>query len=419
MTDLNVGSMRDATPRVESTAHSAPGSAATASTLPPTGTTRMTLRDRGSMFEIVWSSVLTTQTPSTPAATPAGAAPTGVSATTRFAWGSMTATEFAAAVSRLPPPPAVSATAAAAIAAASSSAPPATISAPPRARALAGRARCRDDGASSAGSCARIARSSSCRARPGSSPSPSSSSRRASRYASSASTWRPQRYRASINCPRTRSRNGCSATSPSSSPTSPACSPITRSASIRSSSASRRSSSSRAIAPCAKPSYAKSASGGPRHNANASRNRAPAARPSPDPSARRPSATSASKRSTSTSQPSVTSAYPPPRVTTKPSPSARRRFDTYTCTVLAAVPDARSSHSASIRRSVETTSPRCNTSTASSARSFGPPTTTGRSPSTTSNGPRIRNASTAAPRQRYHRQAHPESPRWHAGFTGF
>ena len=188
---------------------------------------------------------------------------------------------------------------------------------------------------------------------------------------------------------------------------------------MRSSSASKRSSSSRAIAPCAKPSYARSASGGPRHNANASRNRAPAARPSPNASARRPSATSASKRSASTSQPSVASAYPPPRVTTTPSPSARRRFDTYTCTVLAAVPDARSPHSASIRRSVETASPRCNTSTASSARCLGPPTTTGRSPSTTSNGPRILNTSTAGPRPTLPPPSAAQKTRRHVGFAGF
>ena len=159
-TSLKVGSTREATPRVESSVHNARESAATASTLPPTGRLRRTVRDVGLMFEIVWSSVLATHTPPMPAVMLSGATPTGVSATTRSVWGSMTATEFAAAVSRLAPPP-VSATAAAAIAAASSSAPPATMSAPPRARALAGRARCRDDGASSAGSCARIARSSS------------------------------------------------------------------------------------------------------------------------------------------------------------------------------------------------------------------------------------------------------------------
>ena len=83
-----------------------------------------------------------------------------------------------------------------------------------------------------------------------------------------------------------------------------------------------------------------------------------------------------------------------PWVTSNPSPSALRRFDTYTCTVFAAVGDARSPHSASISRSVETTSPRCSSNTASSARTFGAPTTTGRPSSTTSSGPRIRISTT-------------------------
>ena len=48
-------------------------------------------------------------------------------------------------------------------------------------------------GAASAGSCCRIARSSSCSRGPGSSPSSSASERRASRSTSSASTGRPDR----------------------------------------------------------------------------------------------------------------------------------------------------------------------------------------------------------------------------------
>ena len=68
---------------------------------------------------------------------------------------------------------------------------------------------------------------------------------------------------------RRRSRSGCSATSRSSSPATSAWRPRSRSASSRSSRHSRRSSSSRAISSCAKPSYATSASGGPRQSRRA------------------------------------------------------------------------------------------------------------------------------------------------------
>src|SRR6186997_2291890 len=54
-------------------------------------------------------------------------------------------------------------------------------------------------------------RLSSCSSGEGSIPSSSTSVRRALRYASSASAWRPDRYSASISCPRGRSRSGCSA----------------------------------------------------------------------------------------------------------------------------------------------------------------------------------------------------------------
>ena len=63
---------------------------------------------------------------------------------------------------------------------------------------------------SSAGSCWRIARSSSRSSGPGSTPACSSSSARPSRKRSRASTWRPARYRASISCARERSCSGFS-----------------------------------------------------------------------------------------------------------------------------------------------------------------------------------------------------------------
>ena len=74
----------------------------------------------------------------------------------------------------------------------------------------------------SEGSCARIACCSSLSSRPGSSPSSSARTARPDMYTSSASAWRPERYSASMSCPRRCSRRGCARTSPSSSPTTSA-----------------------------------------------------------------------------------------------------------------------------------------------------------------------------------------------------
>ena len=63
---------------------------------------------------------------------------------------------------------------------------------------------------SSCGSCARMAASSSCRGRPGSTPSSSDSTERALRNASSAAACRPERYRLSISCSCICSCSGCS-----------------------------------------------------------------------------------------------------------------------------------------------------------------------------------------------------------------
>ena len=72
------------------------------------------------------------------------------------------------------------------------------------------RRRCGDAaaGTASAGSCVRIARSSSCSRGPGSRPSSSARERRASRSTSSASTCRPDRYSARARCARSGSRSG-------------------------------------------------------------------------------------------------------------------------------------------------------------------------------------------------------------------
>ena len=74
-----------------------------------------------------------------------------------------------------------------------------------------------------------------------------------------------------MSSPRSRSRSGCSATRRSSSATSSPPPPSSRSASIRVSRASSRSSSSRRVSPNANVSKARSASGGPRQSASASR----------------------------------------------------------------------------------------------------------------------------------------------------
>ena len=110
------------------------------------------------MFEIVWSSVLATHTPPMPAVMLSGATPTGVSATTRFAWGSITATEFAAAVNRLAPPPRQRHGGGGDRRREQQCAPGNNEYATAR-RALVCRPSMPRDGASSAGSCARIARS--------------------------------------------------------------------------------------------------------------------------------------------------------------------------------------------------------------------------------------------------------------------
>src|SRR6266542_3235829 len=71
-----------------------------------------------------------------------------------------------------------------------------------------------------------------------------------------------------MSCPRSRSRSGYSRTSAWSSATSSSSRPRARSASIRASRAAIRASSRRVSSCCAKSSYLKSASAGPRHSAS-------------------------------------------------------------------------------------------------------------------------------------------------------
>ena len=126
-------------------------------------------------------------------------------------------------------------------------------------------------GARSDSSCRRIACSSSRSWSAGSIPSSSTSIRRTSWYVSSASACRPQRYSASISCARGRSLYGWAATSASRSATTSRCRPSASSASTSSSRAVSSSSSSLAICALANGSNARSASGGPRRSASASR----------------------------------------------------------------------------------------------------------------------------------------------------
>ena len=139
-------------------------------------------RDRvsGSIAEIVLSSASSTQTAPAPTATLEGAAPSGTVARSLPVCGSSASAPAPLGTSSPP-----SRTSRAAVnAAARRRTPPAARSAPERRRATRRSAR---RGPSSAGSCARIARSSSFSSGPGSRPSSLSRSCRPCRYVSSAS----------------------------------------------------------------------------------------------------------------------------------------------------------------------------------------------------------------------------------------
>ena len=97
--------------------------------------------------------------------------------------------------------------------------------------------------------------------------------RRPSRKTRRASSCRPDRYRASINCPRTRSLSGFACTSGASSAEQRVVPVLARSRSRRRSSAPPHA-SSRAISAPAKGSSTKSSSAPPRHRPRASRSSA-------------------------------------------------------------------------------------------------------------------------------------------------
>ena len=175
--------LRPGPPRPSQTA---PAPAAMSVTTPPGSNRPVTAFVSGSMRETVPSSLLSTQTAPSPTATLLGAVWASVNDARRPVPGSIAATPLPSAATWSPPPPAVSATIPAAAAAHASSSPPSPISKPAR-RGARGRGSRRAD-APSCGSCLRIACSSSCSDRPGSSPSSRTSVSRASRYTASDST---------------------------------------------------------------------------------------------------------------------------------------------------------------------------------------------------------------------------------------
>ena len=165
---------------------SAPAPAAMSLGTPPIPNRLTTFLVFGSMREMVVSSVLSTQMAPSPMATLLGAVTVSVNDARRPVPGSIAATPLPSAWTWSLPPPAVSATIPAAAAAHASSSPPSPISKAAR-RGARGRGSRRAD-APSCGSCLRIACSSSCSDRPGSSPSSRTSVSRASRYTASDST---------------------------------------------------------------------------------------------------------------------------------------------------------------------------------------------------------------------------------------
>ena len=163
----NCGSMRraetDGAVALETTTHTPPAAAAIPVGGPPAVIARSRSSVLGSTREIVWSSRFATHSDPDPNAIAPGRVPTATCPTTRLVSVSIAASELGATRTVLLVPEPASLTAAA-ISTASSTAAPAAITSPPRrprrAVALSFRAVSRA-GASSAGSWAKIARSSS------------------------------------------------------------------------------------------------------------------------------------------------------------------------------------------------------------------------------------------------------------------
>ena len=201
-----------------------------------------------------------------------------------------------------------------------------------------------------------------------------SSSRRCRRNASawrSASAVRPLRWSARISWSRSRSRSGCTVTRVSSSPTSSACSPSASRASRRSSRALARCSSRPTATGRAQSRSANSSKAAPCHSPSASRRRPTTTAGSAERFAREHRV---SKRRASTTSSSATRTYPGGRAAMSASGrSSLRRRERLLWSTAAGSAGARSLHSSSQSRSVDTTSPRPAASRARTRRGFGPP----------------------------------------------
>jgi len=173
-----------------------------------------------------------------------------------------------------------------------------------------------------------------------------------------------------MRCPHSRSRNGCSRTSASSSATSSPWQPAARSAARRASRAVRYSSRSR-TASAARPVRGPApGNGSPLHNATAARRCSRACDSAPLARASSAARTRLRNRATSTSSGATHRLYPDAVVEMTSGPSARRMLDTYVCRVLRALAGGESPQSASMRASGPTTTPGRSASVASSVRSL-------------------------------------------------
>ena len=158
----------------------------------------------------------------------------------------------------------------------------------------------------------------------------------------------------------------------------------------------------------------KSANGGPRHKASASRSVAAAVAGS----ACAASSHSRSNRWRSSCPGSSRNWYPGGRVTIASAPRLRRSCETYTCTLLSAVAGGCAPQMSSISRSVATTLFACISKTPRAARAFPCASATAPWSPTTSNGPRTGNQAGPSPTlARMHRLPPPArrkatTPRW-------
>ena len=244
-----------------------------------------------------------------------------------------------------------------------------------------------------------------CRARSaadGSRPSSSSRTTRVRANTSSASACRPDWYRAVISSPASVSWVGSAPTTGSSSATTSADWPSDSSSCARSVSAARRSCPSRAASTVAHGWSAKSASGSPPHRASAapySAAASPAASSSGLSRRARAARTPLAKASMSTDSGATSTRYPTPsRATAASVPaSARRSFDTRSCSAFDGSAGRASPHNRSMSVFAVTIRPGESSSSASSARSAAPGRVRGCPSAVMPMGPRRRNSTWPGP----------------------